>query len=264
MSNGARHRSLVFVLAGALGVALLVIAFLLGRESSRDAEHREPDPLPASATVEPNAAGDTPAQNAERPWPEWADLEEWDPNATESPVTQTYEGRIEQHPDGRVLLSNRNFDGSSQSPMPSGTPQPTADPSTAGTNASDPASVDAYFQRVDAIRSSSSATDPNAFAREVLSATMKGSTDAFDQLVEDTQRMRDEMASLDPPAACLAYHHESIKALDDSRAILETMKTAIQSGNIGMLTQVTRQAGLLQSRAETLEALRRQALATAR
>ena len=266
MSNGGPHRPLVLTLAGALGVALLVIAFLLGRESSRDAGHREPDEPAASATSESNAPGDTPAENDERPWPEWANLDEWDPSSAEPPVAQTYEGRIEQHPDGRVLLSNRNLDGSSHSPPPTGTPQPTPDPSTERirANTSDPGSVATYFQRVDAIRSSDSATDPNVFARDVLSATMKGSTDGFDQLIDDTRRMRDEMAALDPPAACLAYHRESIEALDDSRAILETMKTAIQSGNIGMLTQITQRAGLLQSRAETLEALRRQALATVR
>lgn len=260
---------MVFVLGGALGVALLVIAFLLGRESSRTPEEESPS-ADANTLLPPSEAGDPSAAfagtNPERQWPEWADLDEWQPSEAEAQPAPTYGGRIETGPDGRILLSNRNLDGSSHTPTatpssPRSTSPSVEASSSSGTNGGGVAS---YFQRVDAIRSSSAAVDPNAFAMDLIKATMNGSTDGFDELIDDTKRMRTEMAAIEAPPECQAYHQESLAALDESQAILETMKTAIQKGDMQALTRVTQQASALQARADTLEALRKQIVANAR
>ena len=264
VSSESQNRVVVYVLGAALGGCLLIIAFLLGRESSRTAEQNEAEPLAAGpAAMEPTGEA---APSGERRWPEWAELDEWEPGDAEAQITQTYDGRIERHPDGRIVLSNRNLDGTSHSPTATQAQQgPAIEPlPAAATTATNEGDVVAYFQRVDEIRSSNAAADPNAFAMDLVKATMKGSTDGFDELIDDTKRMRSEMAAIEPPIECQAYHRESLTALDDSQKVLETMKNAITSGNIQALTQITQQAGVLQSKAKTLEALRQQILANAR
>jgi hypothetical protein len=256
---------LVYALAAALGLSLIVIAFLLGRESSHHAE-------PPDAGFERSAAsalGERTREaspNEERRWPEWADLDEWEPSETEARLVETDAGRIERHPDGRILLSNRNLDGSTHSPTTTAGTVPATETRPAGAAVAPTSEGDVveYFRRVDAVRSSNDATDPNAFAMDLIKATMKGSTDGFDQLIEDSDRMRREMAAIEPPTECRAYHAESLAALDEGRAILETMKSAIQAGDIQALTQITQRAGALQAKADTLEALRGQILANAR
>lgn len=266
VTNESPNRTLVYVTGGALFASLLVIAFLLGRESSRTAAPSDPGQAKSSATDESRSPTTTP--EPERRWPEWADLGDADPNVREPEITETYAGRIERHQDGRIVLSNRNLDGSSHAPT---SDSPTAythtEPSSVSgttTDGSDVGAVVAYFERVDAIRSSNEAVDPNAFAMDLIKATMKGSTEGFDELIADGVRMQNQMAAIEPPPTCAVYHRESLAAMTQSQAILETMRDAIQSGNIQALTQVTSQASVLQSKAETLEALRQQILTNAR
>ncbi len=259
---------MVYVLGGALGVSLLVIAFLLGRESSRapDEEAASAAANSAPAVVDSSEPSAAAGVNPERRWPEWADLDERQPGGADAQTVPSYEARVEPGPDGRILLSNRNLDGSTHTPTTtpspgSAAPSTATAPPSAGAAQSDVAS---YFARVDTIRSSSATVDPNAFAMDLIKATMKGSTEGFDELIDDTKRMRTEMAAIEAPPECEAYHRESLAALDESQAILETMKTAIQRGDMGALTRVTQQASGLQARADTLEALRSQILANAR
>jgi hypothetical protein len=260
------NRALVYVLGGALFASLLVIAFLLGRESSRTAAPSDAGQTASSTADGSGSPATTPVP--ERRWPEWADLDDADPDVPDPEVTETHAGRIERHQDGRIVLSNRNLDGSSHTPTSdSPTTLTRTEPSSAvGTTAvaSDAGAVVAYFERVDAIRSSNDAVDPNAFAMDLIKASMKGSTEGFDELIADGVRMQNEMAAIEPPPACAVYHRESLAAMAQSQAILETMRDAIQSGNIQALTQVTSQASVLQSKAETLDALRQQILANAR
>ena len=267
MPNDSPNRAVVYVLGGALFASLLVIAFLLGRESSRDADPSGA-PLAEPASADGSDAPVAASADPKRRWPAWADLDDAAPDRPEPDITETYAGRIERHHDGRIVLSNRDLDGSSHTPTADSPTAPTpteASPATTTTaRANDAGAVVAYFERVDAIRSSNDAVDPNAFAMDLIKATMKGSTEGFDELIADGARMQSEMAAIEPPPSCAVYHRESLAAMAQSQAILETMRDAIQSGNIQALTQVTSQASVLQSKAETLDALRQQILASAR
>lgn len=272
MRSDPPNRSLLFALAGALGLCLLVIAFLLGRlsseapDTSATAAPAAPENRARAPEVGEDVPAPTPTENPEHRWAEWEDSEGWDPSGPAPQVDQEDEARIERQPDGRILLSNRNLDGTSH--VPSSTPaypQPTAATSAVpGSTKGNGANIASYFQRVDAVRSSSSAADPNAFAMDLIKATMKGSTEGFDELIEDTKRMRNELAAIEPPPECIAYQRESLSALDDSQAILDAMKNAILNGDMGALTQITQRAGALQAKADTLETLRRQTLENAR
>lgn len=247
MPDTSSSRLPLLVLSVALGSALLVIAFLLGRESARTTTAVETK-VPAPPVLEPVAT--TTSETEERRWPKWADLQEWedleDPYATEPTFA-----RIEEQPDGTVLLSNRE--------PTSETPRVPNDSSTGEPESE----VSAYFLQMDVIRSEAGAGDPNSFAMDLIKATMGGSTSGFSQLISDTERMEQEARKVKPPPSCEDYHQANLDALAESHAVLEDMKTAILRRDIGELTAIAQQAAALQAKAKALQDMRRRILADA-
>ena len=89
-------------LSAALVAALMVIAFLLGRESNRSPAPKAA--LPAPPTSE-QAAVDAPTE--QRRWPAWADLDQWEDVEDQGFAAEPVGERIERRPNGTLLLSNR-------------------------------------------------------------------------------------------------------------------------------------------------------------
>ena len=233
-----------------LGGALLVIAFLLGRESARGPSSAAVNlPAPPVLSGELGESVDGSEHGQERRWPEWADLEEWggsEPVKLEAGVV-----RVEERADGTVLLSNRN---ASTEPGAKPSPEPT----------SEEREVSSYFSQMDVIRSHSGAGDPNSFAMGLLKAGMGGSTAGFGQLIADTQRMEEEAKSVTPPPSCQQYHGATLQTLAESRQVLEEMKAAFALRDFNRLTGIAQRAGTLQAKAEALRQLRDQIESAAR
>lgn len=247
MATPSTHRTLVIALGTALGAALLVIAFLLGRESGRQAEVPATANPPMRADADELTSSAAPSEREARRWPAWADLEEWQDEEPAVPTTATQAGnvRLEERPDGTLVLSNRT-------PIPtppSATPTPAA--GAPGHEITD------YFIQMDVIRSQSGAGDPNAFAMDLIKAAMGGSTAGFDQLIDDTSRMEAAARQVTPPPDCEAFHQENLAALAESREVLSDMKAALERGDIGELTTIARRAGSLQARAQALQETRK-------
>ncbi|MGB3052363.1 MAG: hypothetical protein WBB42_15285 [Polyangiales bacterium] len=253
MSEGGSDRRTVFALCIALGAALLLIAFLLGRESAGtaareavSAEDWRPD------GVDPDQVERSTEEKSSRRWPAWADLT--DENHSEvraSDSTRAVAERIEVEPtDSFALTHDRNR------------PQPQTRPNAPGDARSDQrgASVAAYFQQVDLIHSEEGAGDPNVFAMDLIKGGLGGATSGFDQLIADTKQMEREMQSLTPPSSCESYHEASLEALVESREMLERMKEAIVGRDIEQLNAVALQSKTLQSKAQAMKEMRKQIL----
>ncbi len=243
----------VVVLAISLAAALLVIAFLLGRESAQWAPPSTEDEAVAAAPaiaepplVEPEFEVVIEASRAmQRP----ADALAADQATYE---LESFGARIEKRPDGTLLLSNRQPAGSATAADPS---SPPAQPQRASTPIAD---VPTYFAKMDAIRSERGEGDPNAFAMNLIKATMKGSTSGFDELIEDSERMEAEIRAIAPPASCAGYHEATLDAVAESRELLEDLKTGIQQGNMQTLMGIAQRASALQATARSLDAMRKQ------
>lgn len=248
-SPSASTKSLIALSVG-LGVALLVIAFLLGRESMRAPERAETATLPRVPALIPEP--DVLAEEGEpRRWPEWADLD--DSVEVEEPAVEELPaaGRIERRPNGTVLLSNRS---SADAP----TRATSKSPSDYGGSA-----VAAYFLRIDTIHSRSGAGDPNTFAMGLIKAGLGGSTAGFDELLRDTQRMEKALRQVTPPPSCEGYHKESLVALSESRALLEEMKAAFAEQDFSRLATIAQRASDLQAKANALQEMRERIVGSA-
>lgn len=231
----------VRLLAAALGLALVVIAFLLGRESvapvvsapvaerpkaamETDAPRAEPARAPPSVSAEPAK----PAEPTEVAKP-------LEPAVPPEPGT----ARLEVDDRGEVSISNKA--GSEKPPAPLGP-------------GSEKAGVEDYFAEMKRISAGEFVNDPNAFAVELVQAATKGDTSGFDRLIKDSDEMRRAAKDVKPPASCREYHETSLKLLAESRALLVEMRDVIKSGNLAGLSSLTPKAQALQERAQALEA----------
>jgi hypothetical protein len=242
--------AMLFGLGGALVLALLAIAFLLGRESARTSA----DPAPLAEAEIPSPPIVEPAEeDAPQPRPDWRALDRGEPAANaESDTTPEMAERIERQANGKFLLTNsgneRKVRAEPQDPQPG--------PNT--TTVSD------YFRAVDAVRSEQGAGDPNTFAMGLIKAGLGGSTSGFDQLIDDTKRMELEMKQIRPAPGCEQYHQASIDALAEGRELLDELKTAISNRDIQGLTTMAQRAGELEAKAKSMDAMRAELEAGAR
>ena len=254
VSEGGSDRRTVLALSIALGAALLLVGFLLGRESGGTAA-REVVSAEAlrAAGVDSGQVERSAEEESSRRWPAWADLRDEDHSdvrATDS--TGGVVERIEVEPThGFATTQNQNR------------PEPQARPVAPDEARADQqeGSVEAYFLQVDLIQSEEGAGDPNAFAMDLIKGGLGGATSGFDQLIWDTKQMEREMQSLTPPVSCESYHKASIEALVESREMLERMKHAIVGRNIEQLNAIALQSKTLQLKAQAMKEMRKQILA---
>jgi len=236
------RNAMLFGLGGALVLALLTIAFLLGRESARtslDAEPAAEVEIPSPPIVAP-AVEETPA-----PRPDWRALDRDEPRAdTANDTTLEMAERIERQADGRLILTNSGSERAVRS-------EPQESPPGQST-----ATVSEYFRAVDAVRSEQGAGDPNSFAMGLIKAGLGGSTSGFEQLIDDTERMELEMKQIRPAPGCEQYHQASIDALAEGRELLDDLKTAISERDIQGLTTMAKRAGELEAKAKSMDAMR--------
>lgn len=252
-SNGS-NRTLIGTLVVALGGALLVIAFLLGRETNRSAPA---GPTSDEQTLVPDVAPREEVRERPSPWPDeprkgpsqYRYIEDQPPQAP----------RLEKRPDGTIVISNPRVDTRPERPSYEYRP---SEPEMAADDSGD--AVNAYFQRVDLVHSAAGAGDPNSFAMGMIKAGLGGSTAGFDRLAADSKRMEQELKSIPPPPECERYHQASLESLVEGRELLERMKTAIVSRDIAELKEISQDAAELQAKADELAEMQKQIRASVR
>lgn len=264
--HNANGRTL-WALGLALGAALLVIAFLLGRESGRSAPFAEPEVADTRADEEETTGNEQSTEPAGGSEPHFSWRTErkgdapfsWEVEAAQRRrdaavgTSTTGPARIEQRPNGTIVLSNVNK-------KPTQEKRPTTQSRVTRTTPtpSEATSTDAYFAKLDAVRSEQEATNPKAFAMGLLRSAMSGSTEGFEKLLADTERMEQELREITPPPTCAQYHQATLDALDESRAVLEELKDAMMRQDIDEITRVAHKARALQAKTTELQAMEKE------
>lgn len=244
MADGSSHSKLVFALSAALGLALLAIAFLAGRESARPTTDAQSQPPPVPR-LEPEAGSE--ATSSRDPW-RLRDEEYASIDAHRGSVAG-----INERPDGTIVLSNtKREDRTAIDPMDDRAPGPQTAPSNSGD------AVSEYFLQMDAIRSNAGAGDPNTFAMDLIKGGLGGATSGFDQLIADTDRMTEEIKQVLPPPTCVVYHEATLESLAEARGMLDSMKDAITTQDLQALNAIALQASELEARTKALAALQEQ------
>jgi len=232
------HQRLVLGLASALGLALLAIAFLLGRISAKPtvvtvaappagvvlAPSESVPPLPASAAATPEASN--PPLPAIEPTGAWTPSREI--AATTAPTMVATTAPAVPH------LS-----------PPADQPQ-----------------IAAYFSQVDRIEDMG-AGDPQAFATSMVQSMSSGDFSGFDDLLTRARTQRQRLQSISPPRACIEHHRLALTLSGDSVAMLERLKAALVKGDSTALLTIATEGKTLETQANQLktmgESIKRQA-----
>lgn len=217
------NRRIVVALAGALGVSLLIIAFLLGRLSAQPAAVSF-----AAPTSTPSAP--LPAKSAA---------------LAESPT---------------VPLETAAPASGPVTPL---TPTPGAGPSAQEVPLSIARAMEAsperqrvasYFAEVDRLEDMG-AGDPQAFASSMMQSLSSGDFTEFDKLLEKARDQKQRLLAIAPPPACVEHHRLARALSADSVAMLERLKAALMKGDSMALMGIASDGKTLETQASQLKVL---------
>ncbi len=228
------NQRLVIALASALGLALLVIAFLLGRVSTPPAVVTVAAPAAAANAAQPAASVEGQPAQAEVGVEVGA--------AATAPLAAT-PSLVDAPVSAPVALP--------------------ATPSSSRAMASpDQAQIAAYFNQVDRIGDMGGG-DPQAFATSMIQSMSSGDFSGFDDLLAKARTQRQRLQAISPPRACVEHHRLALALSSDSVAMLERLKAALMKGDSTALLAMASEGKTLEAQANQLktmgETIRRQA-----
>lgn len=228
------QQRLVIALASALGLAIVAIAFLLGRVSS--------SPAVVTVAVPAQSAGAPPAQGA----PPIAAPQV--PLATDAPPPTAAAPLAE--PTGLALTIPEM--GSFSAPVLPATTTPTRPRSAPS---ADQPQIAAYFSQVDRLEDMGGGSDPQSFANTLVQAMSSGDFSGFDDLLAKARAQRQKLQAIAPPKACVEYHHLALALSGDSVAMLERLKAAMVKGDTTALLTISTDGKNLETQANQLKSL---------
>lgn len=206
----------------ALALAILLAGFLLGRRSSPVATPPSTSAPVTSATTEPAASAAT--------------------EPTPAPPSSGFEAPAATLP---------------AEPPPETTlaiVPPTASPGAAAPSAD----VARYFEEADLVEARAKYwSDPQALAKTILEQASSGDTGAFDELIRKQKSARDELARMSVPPECAEHHRRSLAVMAEGLGLLERVRTALGSGDLGALDGLQEKARALEREAKEVDELGR-------
>jgi hypothetical protein len=220
-------RAWLVALAGALLLALLLIAFLVGRESAR----------PTGEAARTGMAAESQAL---------ASMDE--------PREVTETARSEIDPEDREIAP-----GGQPEPVNNvlASPQDAAPAQVAeGQRDSRRAAVAAYFTQIEGYEQQAKYwSDPKELAMSVLSQGAQGDTSGVATLLTAQRTALAHVESMSVPPLCREHHERTVAVLRRAAKLLETIQGALGSGNIDGLLALSGDATQLESDTRAVDAL---------
>ena len=217
-------RRVGITLAVALGLALMAIAFLLGRESQRGTPAALA-PTAGPAGVVPGAAAPAPAEGD--PPPEQT-VPESGPGSAAAPF----------------------------SAVPEAATPATAGPASAPDDAVR-ARVARYFADVEAMQQASKgwSGEPQAAAQQMLREAVSGNTEGFRSMGDATRKLAEQLRALPAPEPCVPHQQKTLEVLDLAGRVLDKMRSGLESGDMGALGAMANDGQELERRTREVDAL---------
>jgi hypothetical protein len=224
------QKPLILGLSGALGLALLTIAFLAGRVTA---------PLPPAERVVVVPSGGHEGSSGKEA-------------STDVRAPDTVK------PAGEVPPASQSFAPITSAPITAPAlrvppPVPTAN-GTAGASSPERAAITAYFAHMESVGDLGGG-DPQAFAGSLIQSVSSGDFSAFDQLLVKARAQRDQLRGIAPPNACAQYHRLALSLSSDSVAMLERMREALTRGDATALLTLANEGRSMETQANQLKAM---------
>ncbi len=253
-------RSVLGLLVGGLVLSLVLLAFLLGRESTRPVV----DATPSVAAAAPVAYADGVDNGSE------ISVESGSLQRAPSGLPTHYRSRSQSAteapaPDSAALPTSVEPASSESQPESTSYPKAKANrvaPKTSAPTGTAPAPVPEtrsaspqqaeetrkYLAQIDqALVATPSLSDPNSFATQLLGQSMTGDTSGFDILLTEARGTLSRLQAIRPPSHCQEHHSLNIKQLQTGIALLGKVKDATQGMDTAALSQLSLQGHAMQS-----------------
>lgn len=205
---------------------LLTIAFLLGRESGRQA----PATMASAGTA--SSATGTASSTAAGPAA---------PLAAPVPAAPAYTLPAAPH--------------AAPAATPAAAPAAAVAGPPPGVSAEREA-VARYFAEADRLQGQAAgAGDPTVLANTILKRSLEGDNGGFDELLAAQRQVQEGMAALSVPAACREHHRRALEALSEAAGLLQTVRDSLQQGKAADLASLMAVGQGLESKAREVDAL---------
>lgn len=218
-------RALVLGLGGALLAALLAVAFLLGRLSSRTPPATAA--APAASLAPPGGSGTVPGALP--------------PGVVSAPMQAPAPGSAP----GTTMPEEWRALGTG--PAATG---------GAPAAASEREAVAAYFGQVERLETSfRNWSDPQQLAMQLVQQGAQGDRRGLDELLATARQARQAMAEVSPPGPCREHHAESLALMDAAVDLLGRLGPALAGQDFNALQAVAGAGQDLEARTKRLQAL---------
>ncbi|MBI2252895.1 MAG: hypothetical protein HYU63_09190 [Armatimonadetes bacterium] len=98
-----------------------------------------------------------------------------------------------------------------------------------------------YFNKIkQPINITTDISNPQELANASVNAAMEGDTTHFDNLIADSQKVKEELESISAPPKCYNYHQILIRANNDSIEMLQNLKTAILNKDLQSINNLNK------------------------
>ena len=247
-------KGLLAGLVAALVLSLLVVAFLMGRQTAPPIAVSTPAPAPVLAPPVASQAQET-SLNArldqiEKRVDRVGTREMRQSEMVEAPP------RPEQAP-SRVETTTRQATRQASATAPVQESHITA-PSVASVSQPDVQERREYFRQIDSIlQNTASIDDPNQFATKFLQQAMTGDYSGFESLIATTKKTKAAIEAVSPPPACREHHALLLKQVSQSVVLLADVHQAIASNDTSRLTSVAARGQEMQGETERFQELDR-------
>lgn len=216
------NKNVLLGICAALLVALLLISFLLGRESKKETVLIQEQKVPAMAPS--------------------AEVREVLP-----PSVQLFLA-----PSSSPAFFPQTLQTSQASNFLAGSTPVNA------TVSAEQEAVRNYFQQMDAIGASEEMSEnPQEMATAMAQGAIKGDFSRIDDLVTKCERLRGQVQALSVPPPCTEFHRKTLEVLDAGIQLYRELKKIIQGGDISGVTRLAEQAKLLEHAAKSLDAMKK-------
>jgi hypothetical protein len=219
------------LLAGGLLLALLVVAYLVGRESGRRAT--------GAATLDPPAAAPMGGETSEL-----------------APLTPAPADRVYPDPVQPGAPWPLEADPPAAGPQAPGWPGVAEPPAAADPQA---AAVAAYFAQLEGHeRQAKYWSNPQELAMTLIGEGAQGDTSGFDKLLEAHRAAERQIAAMSVPYPCQEHHRRTLAVLGQALALLEKLQGGVMSGDLEGLVLLSGESRELEAETRAIDALAEQ------
>lgn len=217
------NKNLFIALCAALFAAILIIAFLIGKQSA---------PQKQACVINPRAAS--------------------------LPQINSPEDISGNQPQGSDISKTGNQPAGVSNNAKTDKTGNTEQAQTQTTDAPFKENIKNYFQQMDAIGTMEEISgNSREIATQITQNALNGDYSGIDEMIQKCQRIKTMVAAITPPLPCVEFHAQTLESLNEASAMYADFKNFFQRKDEGMLKSISEKSSRLNSKMAGLDSMQK-------